>query len=269
MEIPGRLVLLGHPVGHSLSPTMHNAALQAAGIDLRYEALDVEPSAFERTLVELRGQRAAGNVTVPHKERMYAACHTVTNLARRVGAVNVFWTDPQGDLVGDNSDVGGVHRAVATLLRREPGDLTVGVIGAGGAAAAVLAAVETWPRCHAHVFNRTPERARLLCERFSTVAQPVDDIGVIAGAQLIVNATSIGLRDGAMPLDPALVPADSAVIDLVYRPGETHFVRALRGRGVVAADGLGMLVEQGALAFETWFGMTPDRAAMWEALVRR
>ncbi|HTE47863.1 MAG TPA: hypothetical protein VK636_21660, partial [Gemmatimonadaceae bacterium] len=123
--------------------------------------------------------------------------------------------------------------------------------------------------CYAHVFNRTPERARLLSERFSAVAQPVDDIGVIAGAQLVVNATSIGLRDDAMPIDPDMLIGESVVIDLVYRPGETHFVRAVRERGIVATDGLGMLVEQGALAFETWFGVTPNREAMWDALELR
>jgi shikimate dehydrogenase len=183
--------------------------------------------------------------------------------------VNVFSTDDAGHLRGDNSDVGGFSRAVATLLGGEPRDLSVGVIGAGGSAAAVLAAVETWAGCSAHVYNRTPERARLLAERFGTVAQPVDDIGVIAGAQLVVNATTIGLRDDAMPIDPAMLPRDSVVIDLVYRPGETHFVRTVRARGLRAADGLGMLVEQGALAFETWFGVTPDRAAMWEAVEHR
>jgi shikimate dehydrogenase len=259
-------VLLGHPVSHSLSPVMHNAALAAASIDLRYEALDVEPSAFDRTLVELRAQRAAGNVTVPHKARMFAACATLTDLARRVGAVNVFRTDDAGQLVGDNSDVGGFNHIVAALLGRTPADLSVGVIGAGGAAAAVLAAIETWPRCSAHVFNRTPERARLLCERFRTMSQPADDIGVIAGSQLIVNATTIGLRDDATPLDTALLPPSAVVIDLVYRPGETQFVRAVRERGGRATDGLGMLVEQGAIAFETWFGVTPSRTAMWAAV---
>jgi shikimate dehydrogenase len=269
MRLPGRLVLLGHPVDHSLSPRMQNAALAAAGIPLRYEALDVDPLVFDETLAALSAERAAGNVTVPHKERMFAACDSLTMLAKRVGAVNVFSTDDEGHLRGDNTDVGGFSWAVATLLGREPRDLSVGVMGAGGSAAAVLAAVETWPGCFAHVYNRTPERARLLAERFGTVAQPVDDIGVIAGAQLVVNATTIGLRDDAMPIDPAMLPRDSVVIDLVYRRGATHFVRTVRARGLRAADGLGMLVEQGALAFETWFGVTPNRAAMWEAVERR
>lgn len=266
MELPGRLVLLGHPVSHSLSPRFQNAALAVATLPLTYEVLDVEPADFDTTLQALRLQNAWGNVTVPHKVRMRAACDGVTPLASRVGAVNTFWIDEHGRLVGDNTDVGGFSTAVDVLLGAAPRDLTVGVLGAGGAAAGVLAAVEAWPGCRAHVFNRTPERARLLCERFSTVAQPVDDIGVVAGAQLIVNATSVGLRDDSYPMDPALVAPGSAVIDLVYRSGETAWVRAMRERGHTAADGMVMLVEQGALSFERWFGIPADRVAMWEAI---
>lgn len=263
---PGRLVLLGHPLGHSLSPRFQNAALEAAGIPLRYEALDVEPSEFERVVDALWKARAAGNVTIPFKERMHDVCDVLTPLARRVGAANVFWTDDRDRLVADNSDVGGFDAAVVGLLGATPRDMTVGVLGAGGAASAVLAAVEMWPGCSAHVFNRTPERARLLCERFRTVAQPVDDIGVIGGAQLVVNATSIGIRDDDYPLDPALIAPGAAVLDLVYRPGESAWTRAVRARGHRACDGLPMLIEQGALAFERWFGTPPDRAVMWASL---
>lgn len=266
MHRPGRLVLLGHPVAHSLSPRFQNAALAAADIPLRYEAVDVDPTAFDDMIPLLRSQRAAGNVTVPFKERMRDACEVLTPLAKRVGAVNVFWIDDRGRLVGDNSDVAGFDAAVVRLLGEGPRAMTVGVLGAGGAAAAVLAAVETWPGCSAHVFNRTPERARILCERFGSFAQPVDDIGVVAGAQLIVNATSIGLRDDTFPLDPMLIAPGSAVIDLVYRPAESAWTRAVRARGHRACDGLGMLIEQGAVAFERWFGFSPDRSVMWASV---
>ena len=112
---------------------------------------------------------------------------------------------------------------------------------------------------------RRSER-ELLCERFGSVAHPVDDIGVVAGADVVVNATSIGLKDDALPIDLSLIRRESVVFDLVYRPGETRFVRELRQRGVRATDGLPMLVEQAALAFEKWFGVTADRAAMWSAV---
>jgi shikimate dehydrogenase len=263
---PERLVLLGHPVAHSLSPRMQGAALRSAGIPLVYEALDVESSAFDATIAKLRDDNAAGNVTVPHKERMRFACDELTPLAERVGAVNTFWFDDERRLIGDNTDVGGFDAAVRELLGHVPSELTVGIYGAGGAAAAVLAAIESWDRCIAHVYNRTPERARILCERFESVANPVDDIGAIAGAQLVVNATSIGLKDDAFPIDPALITPSAVVVDLVYRPGETAWVNAVRARGHRSRDGLAMLVEQGVLAFERWFDTPADRAAMWASV---
>lgn len=272
-----RLVLLGHPVAQSLSPIFQNAALRAAGLATRYEAIDVAPHDLESFVEQLRADGAAGNVTIPFKERVHDVCDELTPLAKRVAAVNTFWVDAGGRLIGDNTDVGGFDGAVRSELVRDPRDLTVGVLGAGGAAAAVLAAVESWPGCYAHVYNRTPERARILCERFGTVAQPVDDVGVVAGAQLVVNATSIGLPTGlapnTLPIDVSLLRPDTLVCDLVYRAPETAFVRALRGRGIRAIDGLFMLVEQGALAFERWFGNAlPSpalRAVMWEAVQQR
>ena len=267
-EAPRRLVLLGHPVGHSRSPRMQNAALVAAGIGARYEALDVAPERFEETVALLAKERAAGNVTVPYKERMRDACDDVTPLADRVGAVNCWWVDERGRLTGDNTDVGGFDRSVAALLGQRPRNLSIGVLGAGGAAAGVLGAVESWPGCLAHVYNRTPERARLLCERFWSAARPVDDVGVIAGCQVVVNATSVGLHDDAIPIDVSLLAAETVVVDLVYRPNETAFVRAARARGHRSIDGRAMLVEQGALAFERWFGVPPDRDVMWRAVGR-
>jgi shikimate dehydrogenase len=264
------VLLLGHPVSHSLSPVIQNAAIAAAGIDARYDALDVAPLEFAETIARLKAEGVAGNVTIPHKERMRAACDRVTDLAHRVGAVNTFWVDNDGLLVGDNTDVGGFNHAASEVLPDAPRDLSVGILGAGGAAAAVLAAVEGWPGCTAHVYNRTPERARILCERFGSFAQPADDVGVVAGADLLVNATSIGLRDGNVPIDLSLLRREIRVVDLVYRPDETRFVFALRSRGIKATGGLSMLVEQAVLAFERWFGPSIDhgtnRAVMWSAL---
>jgi shikimate dehydrogenase len=264
---PSRLFVLGHPIAHSLSPRIHGAALASAGIGIRYEALDVDPSTFDETIARLKAEYAGGNVTLPYKERMRDACDVVSDLARHVGAVNTFWTDDTGRLVGDNTDVGGFSYAACELLGTAPRDMSVGVLGAGGAAAAVLAAVEQWPGCMAHVYNRTPERARLLCERFGAFAQPVDDVGVIAGADLVVNATSIGLHDNSLPMDLSLlVRFETSVLDLVYKRPETRFVHALRSRGIRAADGTTMLVRQAALAFEKWFGIAADVAAMYASL---
>ena len=262
---PGRLVLLGHPVAHTLSPLFQNAALRAAGIPLAYEALDVPPERLDETLELLRGANAAGNATIPHKAALAARCARRTELAERAGAVNTFWFE-RGVLVGDNTDVGGFARAAELLVGAAPHDITVGVLGAGGAAAAVLAAVERWPGARALVWNRSPARADALSARFSSVARRGDVAEIGRSAELVVNATAIGLHDDAFPFDPAQLRADAAALDLVYRRGETAWVRAVRATGRRAADGVGMLVEQGALAFERWFGLSPDRAAMMRAL---
>jgi shikimate dehydrogenase len=264
---PSRLVLLGHPVAHSLSPAFQNAALRSAGIPLTYEALDVAPSALEETLRALVRQGAAGNVTVPHKEAVARACDRLEALAGRTGAVNVFWTDDPGALVGDNTDVGGFDAAVRALLGRAPRELRVGLVGAGGSAAAVLAAVERWPGATASVWSRTSDRATALVARFASVARAASSLDeVVRQADLVVHATPVGMADDALPFDVALLRDDAALVDLVYRRGETALVCAARARGLLACDGLPMLVEQGALAFERWFGVEPDREAMWRAV---
>ena len=236
MRLPGRLVLLGHPVGHSLSPRFQNAALEAARIPVRYEAIDVaRPSSSIARSTGCAHVGAWGNVTVPHKERMYEACDVRTPLADRVGAVNTFWLDDNGTARRRQHRRRRLHGGGAKRCSaRPPRDLTVGVLGAGGTAAAVLAAVESWPGCYAHVYNRTPERARLLCERFGSVAQPIDDIGVAAGADLVVNATSVGLRDDEFADGPSADRADERG-DRSRVPARRDGVGARAARGGVRA----------------------------------
>ena len=264
--LPGRLVLLGHPVSHSLSPRFQNAALRAAGIPLEYEALDVAPEALDDTLAELAESRASGNVTIPHKEAVAARCTRRSPLADRCGAVNTFWHE-DGALVGDNTDVGGVDAIAQALLGTARADARVALIGAGGSAAAVLAAAERWGTARVRLYNRTVERARALASRFGASVAVVGSVEeALDGATLVVNATPVGLRDDDYPVPIDILPARAAVFDLVYRTGETAWVRAARNAGHRAADGEGMLVEQGALSFERWFGIEPDRNAMWRAL---
>lgn len=265
-ERPTRLVLLGHPVSHSLSPRFHNAALRAAGIAVRYEALDTPPEHLASTLAELRREGAGGNVTIPLKESMRVACDRLTALAERVGAVNTFWFE-DGALHGDNTDVAGFEKAAAELLGESPRDVELLLVGAGGAARAVLAAAERWPGARVTIQNRTPARAEALAREFPVVRAVVQDPRPALGAAtLVVNATSVGMRDDAQPVDAALLPPAAAVLDLVYRRGETEWVRAARARGLRAADGATMLLEQGAESFRRWFGMEPDREVMRDAL---
>lgn len=267
-SLPGRLVLLGHPVAHSLSPTFQNAALRRAGLPLRYEAIDVAPDALDTVLDELIAEAAAGNVTVPHKEAVFARCTRRSELAERVGAVNTFWVDG-GRLVGDNTDVGGfldlLSEAAPNVDRRRP----VAVIGAGGSAAAVLAALEQAHFVEARVSARTAARAVALCARFAG-ARPSDDIrDAVRHAGIVVNATPLGLGGHGVPFDVTLVEPDAVVLDLVYvRGGETPLVHAAHARGLVAASGLAMLLGQGARSFERWFDIAPDRDAMRQSVAR-
>ncbi|HET7631124.1 MAG TPA: shikimate dehydrogenase [Gemmatimonadaceae bacterium] len=263
---PTRLVLLGHPVAHSLSPRMQGAALRAAGIDVEYQALDVPPHDLARVLAELASAGAAGNVTVPHKAAVAAECARLEPLAQRTGAVNTFWTE-QGRLVGANTDVAGFDAAVRDLLGALPTGIPVAVVGAGGGAAGVLAAIERWGDCEVRLHNRTAERAHALARRFQDLAVVAASVDAgLRGASLVVNATSVGLYDDALPFDIRHLEPGSAVVDLVYRPGDTELVRQARAAGHRAAGGLAMLVGQGAASFAQWFGVDPDRRVMWKAV---
>jgi shikimate dehydrogenase len=265
--MPGRLVLLGHPVAHSLSPRFQNAALRAAEIPLTYEALDVDVGDLAAVAEVLATQHAAGNVTVPHKVAFAALCAERTPLAERAGAVNTFWTRADGGLVGDNTDVGGVHVAVHELLGTPPTRTRVTLLGAGGAAAAVCAAAESWRGAPMRCWSRRPAQARTLAHRFDGTVEPVADLAdAVRGATLVINATPIGMARDDFPVPFELLMPGAALLDLVYRVGETAWVRAARVRGHLALDGLPMLLAQGALAFERWFGTQPDRDAMRASL---
>lgn len=267
MKAPLRLVLLGHPVAHSLSPRMQSAALAAASIPLAYSALDVLPAQLPAAIDGLRAAGAAGNVTIPHKETVFAMCGRVTDIACVARAVNTFWFE-DGVLVGANTDVGGFDHAVRELmtLHHRPLPERAAIIGAGGSARAVAAAVSLWDGARATIWSRKPERARELAQQFDCARAEPDLASAVKGANLVVNATPVGLHDDLFPVSLDLLAPNSSVVDLVYRPGATPWVRAARARGIIAVDGLPMLVEQGALAFECWFGVEPDRRAMWEAV---
>ncbi|HET9002456.1 MAG TPA: shikimate dehydrogenase [Gemmatimonadaceae bacterium] len=273
MTRPTRLVLLGTPVAQSLSPTFQNAALDIAGLPVRYEALETPAAALDGVLAQLALEGAAGNVTIPHKVAVHDRCSALTPTAARAGAVNTFWFS-DGTLHGDNTDVGGFRAAVDERLAGEQLPARVILLGAGGAAAAVCAAAEEWGAHSVDVVARSRGAAHRLAARFSGLVTIVDDAASLVReeprrgrrpgpAPLVVNATPLGASDDdALPIEVALLPAGSAVVDLVYRRGETRFVREARAAGHRAADGLTMLLEQGALSFERWFGFAPDRQAM-------
>jgi shikimate dehydrogenase len=276
---PSRLVLLGTPVAHSLSPAFQNAALSIAGLSIRYEAIDVQPADLDAVLARLSMEGAAGNVTVPHKIAVHDRCSVLTPTAARAGAVNTFWFS-DGTLHGDNTDVGGFRAAVDELLGDGESPSTVILLGAGGAAAAVCVAAEQWGASAVQVVARSRGPAHRLAARFPGLVTIVDSVERLAAeghgvsrrarraaAPLVVNATPLGFVDSdALPVELRLLPDGAPVLDLVYRRGETRLVREARAAGHPAGDGLTMLLEQGALSFERWFGFPPDRDAMRRAV---
>lgn len=267
---PGRLVLLGHPVAHSVSPIFQNAALRCAGIPLVYEALDTTPADLDARLDALIAERTAGNATIPHKERLAARCSRLTAVAERVGAVNTFQVDDDGSLVGHNTDVAGFDRLARIALGDAPLPRRVALLGAGGAAAAVLAAIEGWPECEVTLFNRSAERRERLAKRFAVVRDATGDIArAVKGCEMVVNSTPLGLHPSdALPVAIDSLERGAVVVDLVYSRDETRWVHAARAAGRRAADGLEMLLEQGALAFEWWLGEPAPREVMRNAVRR-
>ena len=261
------LAILGDPVAHSLSPAMHNAAYRALGLDAVYVALRTPAAALPATLQALAASGGAGNVTVPHKEAVERSVTRKTDVCARAGACNTFWTE-DGALVGDNTDVAGVHAAL-TELGADGGRWLV--IGTGGSARAVaVAAAEAgaalWIR------SRHPERARA----FGTWAQQLGVRAEVAHGPVevdaAINATPLGLGErDPLPIDPKDLPGVRMALDLVYGRGETRWVRALRERvkQVAACDGREVLVRQGAAAFSRFFpGMAAPLEVMRAAVER-
>ena len=261
---PRRLLLLGHPIAHSLSPRFQNAALEDAGLSARYVALDVLPSDLAGAVSTVRENELGGNVTIPHKGAFVPYCDVLTPLADRTRAVNTFWIDEQHRLVGDNTDVGGFDALVRHVLGALPNEARVALLGAGGAAAAVCAATERWAGATVAIWGRTLDRSRALAARFTHLSVANSPHEAVRNANIVVNATPVGMGSAseAMPLSVDAIAEGAVVLDLVYRSTETPFVRRARARGLRAAGGLVMLVEQGALAFERWFGVLPNRDLM-------
>lgn len=265
---PRLLVLLGRPVAHSRSPAMHNAAMAAAGLAGRYVAVDCGADDLPALVRGVGEGGGGGNVTVPHKAAVAALLDEPSPRVRATGACNTFWGE-DGRIHGDNTDVPGVAEALAALgWPVDEGGGGVLLLGAGGAARGVLRALEEGGHGGpVRIRNRTRQRAEVLArESGAEVDDGAMGAEVPEGTRLVVNATSLGLDEGdPFPLEPHRVPEGVRVLDLVYRPGRTRWVRALRALGIPALDGREMLLAQGAHAFRRWWGVDPDRQAMERA----
>jgi len=261
-----RLVaLLGKPLRRRHSVVMHNAAFDAAGIDARYELMELEPEAVEAAVAAARGPEFLGlGVTAPYKRVVAGLVDEVEPDAERIGAVNNVTKGPDGRLIGFNSDAPGFRAGVELAMGRPLAGADVLVAGAGGAAHAVVYACLAAGVRRLTIANRTVESAAALASRLEGVggasisALALDDAGLagaLGSADLAVNATTVGMIDPGMTIDVARLPAHATVFDLVYVPAETPLLRAARERGLRASNGSEMLIQQAAIAFERWTGV--------------
>jgi shikimate dehydrogenase len=267
-----RAGVIGWPIEHSRSPTIHRHWLRELGIAGTYEKFAVRPEAF-RAFVETIGEDgfAGANVTAPHKEAAFRACERLTPVAEALGAVNTLWRE-DGRLWGDNTDVFGF---LANLDGTAPGWAERGrlavVIGAGGAARGIVYALISRGFDRVAVVNRTQARAEALAEHFGppTAAIAWDDLPREMGqADLLVNASTLGMvGQPALSLDISVLAADAVVADAVYVPLRTPLIEAASARGLRVVGGLGMLLHQAAPAFARWFGQRPLVTPALQALV--
>ena len=272
-----RIFLIGHPVGHSVSPAFQQAALDHYALDMRYEAMDVDAPSLPRAVKTLRDPDVMGaNVTVPHKEALLPLLDVLKEGAKLIGAVNTI-ENRDGALVGHNTDAQGFLRALKEDAGFDPKGKTALVLGAGGAARAVTVALVGAGVKSLVIANRTLERARALVEDVrslvpsaeAVVLNPESLASIAISSQIIVNCTSLGMSGGTgqgeTPIRADLIPSHALVCDLVYNPRETPLLREAARAGARVLGGLPMLVYQGAAAFELWTGKTAPVKVMFEA----
>ena len=275
------LGVAGWPVEHSLSPAFQNAALRAAGLDYVYLAFGIPPERFEPAMRGLAALGAAGlNCTVPHKHAALALCDETSEEARLAGAVNTLQFRPDGSIYGTNTDVEGFREPLRHEGRFNFTGRTVVQFGAGGAGRALALGALRAEAGSLVLINRTLEKAETLTADLlelypdaqimilSLLDDPVEITAVLAEADLVVNATSLGLHeDDPLPCAVEYLSPRSLVFDAAYTPqGPTAWLRAAAGLGCRTLDGLGMLVRQGAASFRLWTGVEPDLEAMFAAV---
>jgi shikimate dehydrogenase len=271
-----QVALLGKPLKRRHSQVMHDAAFDAAGIDARYVLLEIEPGAVEAAVREARGEGWLGlGVTAPYKPVVAGLVDEVEPDARAIGAVNNVVRTDDGRLVGFNTDAPGFRVGVESAMGRSLEGAQVVVVGAGGAARAVVHACLTAAVDRLLVANRTVDTARALLAPLGSIGRSERDIAgldeaafqdALETADLVVNATTVGMIDPGLPFSVEAMQPRATVFDLVYVPAETPLVAAARARGLRAANGSEMLIAQAAIAFERWTGLSGMADVMRQAV---
>jgi shikimate dehydrogenase len=269
-----RVVLVGHPVAHSLSGAMQQAAFDAAGVDAAYELWDRAPIQLADAITEIRGDAFLGaNITIPHKERVVPMIDRLTEDAQATGAVNTLTREGRR-LVGHNTDVPGFAAALDQLVGRQKMPRQAVVLGAGGGARAVVYGLIREGFLRIVVFNRHLHRAEGLVRHFARSAAHMELRAMpwhesiieseLAKTKVLINATSIGLTSDETPIPGDILPAELLVLDLIY--DRTRFLREAEAAGNTVRNGETMLLHQGAAAFRLWTGQEPPFEIMAAAL---
>ncbi|MBF0624735.1 MAG: shikimate dehydrogenase [Magnetococcales bacterium] len=258
------LGIIGDPVSHSLSPAMHNLAFLALGLNLRYLAFHVKPERLEEAVRGFAAQGMVGfNATIPHKEALVGLMDRLDDQVALLGAVNTVAIDSQGGLRGYNTDVHGFHAALEQAFPGRLQGARAVVLGAGGAARAVVAGLVAGGVTSITVANRTAERGQKLLEELAPALGQVTCRGVpltaeripLEECELLVNTTSMGLHGEPISgVDVSRLPKEAVVNDIVYSPPVTPLMQAALTRGLGVLNGLDMLIHQGAQAFRIWTG---------------
>lgn len=266
--------VIGWPIAHSRSPLIHGYWLKKYGIDGSYVKRPVRPDDVVAFLRSMQAEGLAGcNVTIPYKEAAYAAADEKMPAARAVAAANTLWY--AGDrLVADNTDsVGFMNHLRASVPRFDAGRLAVSVLGAGGAARAIVHAFLEAGAPEVRLFNRTRDRADGVARHFGSRVKAYDwrdRADRSWGIGVLVNATSLGMAGGApLDMDLTVLDDDCIVADIVYAPLLTPLLAAARKRGLTTVDGLGMLLHQAVPGFHQWFGVRPEVTDELRAIVAK
>ena len=271
-----RVALLGKPLRRRHSVVMHNAAFAAAGIDGEYVLAELDEADVPAAVAAARGEEFLGlGVTAPYKPLVARLVDEVEPAARTIGAVNNVLRTGDGRLVGFNTDAPGFLAAAELAMGRPMDGTRVVVVGAGGAAGAVVFACLTGGAATVTIANRTGDRADALVARFAGLGTHLVDATQLGGprltralqfAGLAVNATTVGMIEPGVTIDVAELPDTATVFDCVYVPAETPLVAAARARGLRAANGSEMLIAQAAIAFERWTGVGGMAGVMRDAV---
>ncbi|USG63918.1 shikimate dehydrogenase [Brevibacillus ruminantium] len=268
--------LLGHPVSHSQSPLMQNAAFVEKGLNYAYVAFDVDPERLPEAVAGIRSLGIQGvNVTIPHKVAIMPLLDEIDPLATRIGAVNTV-VNRNGYLIGYNTDGLGYVRSLEEQTGITLEQQTVTMLGAGGAARAVAFTLAERGVREIRIINRSRERAALLADHVGTIVptkviDPQDGQGAIADSSLLINTTSIGMfpHMDEIPVQEEWLHSGLIVSDLIYNPLETRLLKAAAARGAQVHSGVGMFVNQGALAFELWTGEEAPAETMRQVVLQQ